>query len=694
MSELADVSVASAATAGSRDPLLQPLQLKHLALKNRVMSTAHAPAYVEDGLPKLRYQLYHEEKAKGGLALTMFGGSSSIAADSPSSFGQIDISHDRIIPVFQEFAGRIHRHGCALMIQITHAGRRTRWDTGDWLPPVSPSPLREHQHRSFPKEMEVEDIRRVQKAYGAAARRAREGGLDGVEVICSSHLPDQFWSPAMNKRTDAYGGSLTNRIRFSLEMFGEIRRQVGDAYVVGIRMSANEMLEGGMGPEESLEIAARHAESGLIDYVSVVGADATTDLGISKMIPSMGQPTAPFLQPTRAIRQAIRLPVFHAARITDLSTARHAVAEGYTDMVGMTRAHMADPHIVAKMLRGEEDRIRPCVGAGYCIDRIYTGGDALCLHNPATGRERTMPHVVRPGAGPRKRVVVVGGGPAGLEAARVSAARGHAVTLLEATDRLGGQINLAAGLERRREIIGIAGWLAREVELAGVEVWLNSFAEAGDVLALEPDVVFVAAGGTPNLDFSGSDESLVTSGWDLLSGQAALSGEVLVYDENGQHQGPTAAEFLARRGAKVTFVVPDRMPAVELGATNSAQFMKALYENGVAFVPDLALRGVRREGNRLVATFRNMYTERRVERQADHVVVEHGTLPADGLYHDLKAASRNGGEIDQDALLAGRPQDVSANPDGRFMLFRVGDVVASRNIHAAIFDSLRLAKDI
>ncbi len=678
----------------SRDPLLQPLQLKHLTLKNRVMSTAHAPAYVEDGLPKLRYQLYHEEKAKGGLALTMFGGSSSIATDSPSSFGQIDISHDRIIPILQEFSQRIHRHDCALMIQITHAGRRTRWDTGDWLPPVSPSPLREYQHRSFPKEMEIEDIRRIQKAYGAAAQRAREGGLDGVEVICSSHLPDQFWSPTMNRRTDAYGGSLDNRIRFSLEMFEEIRRRVGPDYIVGIRMSAHEMLEGGMSPEESLEIAVRHAESGLIDYVNVVAADATTDLGISKMIPNMGQPTAPFLELTRTIRQAIGLPVFHAARITDLSTARHAVAEGYTDMVGMTRAHIADPHIVAKMLRGEEDRIRPCVGAGYCIDRIYVGGEALCLHNPATGRERTMPHVIRPSVGPSKRVVVVGGGPAGLEAARVAAARGHVVTLLEATDRLGGQINLAARLERRREIIGITDWLIREVELAGVEVRLNSYAEAGDVLALAPDIVFVATGGMPNLGFFGPGEDLVISSWDLLSGQETLSGEVLVYDENGQHQGPTVAEFLARRGVKVTFVVPDRMPAVELGATNSAQSMKALYENGVAFVPDLALRGVRREGNRLVVTFRNLYTEQYLERQADHVVVEHGTLPADEVYRELKAASRNHGEIDQDALLAGRPQDLSANPDGRFMLFRVGDAVASRNIHAAIFDSLRLAKDI
>ncbi|MFO1075790.1 MAG: NADH:flavin oxidoreductase [Geminicoccaceae bacterium] len=676
------------------DPLLQPLQLRHLTLRNRVMSTAHAPSYVEDGLPGLRYQLYHEEKAKGGLALTMFGGSSSVAADSPSSFGQIDISGDRIIPVLQAFAQRIHAHGCALMIQLTHAGRRTRWDTGDWLPTVSASPLREQQHRSFPKELEPEDIRRIHKAYGAAALRAKEGGLDGLEVICSSHLPDQFWSPTMNRRSDGYGGSLPNRIRFSLEMFEEIRRRVGPDYVVGIRMSANEMLEGGLSPEESLEIAVRHAASGLIDFVNVVGADATTDLGISKLIPTMGQRSGPFLDHARAIRAAVGIPVFHATRITDLSTARHAIADGCADMVGMTRAHIADPHIVAKLKRGEEDRIRPCVGAGYCIDRIYVGGDALCLHNPATGRERTMPHSVRPGDGPRRRVVVVGGGPAGLEAARVSALRGHEVRLYEASDRLGGQVNLAARLERRREIIGITDWLAREVELAGVAVELNRYVEPEEVMALEPDIVVVATGGVPNTEFFGAGAELVLSGWDVLAQPQRLTGEVLVYDENGQHQGPSVAELLARQGASVTFVVPDRMPLVELGATNSAQFMKALYGHGVRFVPDLALRGVRREGNRLVATFKNLYTERQEELAAAHIVVEHGTLPAAELYHGLKERSRNHGEIDLEALLAGRPQALLANPDGRFQLFRVGDAVTSRNIHAAIYDSLRLCKDL
>ncbi|MFO1035431.1 MAG: NADH:flavin oxidoreductase [Geminicoccaceae bacterium] len=675
------------------DPLLEPLQLRHLTLKNRIMSTAHAPSYVQDGLPQERYQLYHEEKAKGGLALSMFGGSSSVAADSPSSFGQIDISHDRIIPVLQQFSERMHRHGCALMIQLTHAGRRTRWDTGDWLPTVSASPVREHQHRSFPKEMEIEDIRRIQKAYAAAARRARDGGLDGVELICSSHLPDQFWSRAVNQRSDGYGGSVENRIRFTLELLETIRAEVGADFLLGIRMSGDDMMEGANSPEEQLEIAVRHARTGMIDFLNIVGAEASTDLGISKLIPTMGQRTAPFVERAAAIKRAAGLPVFHATRITDLSTARHIIAEGLVDMVGMTRAHIADPYIVTKLKEGEEDRIRPCVGAGYCIDRIYVGADALCLHNPATGREKTMPQIVRRGDGSKRKVVVVGGGPAGLEAARVSARRGHEVTLFEATGQLGGQVNLAARLDRRREILGITGWLQREVELAGVDVRLDTYVESQELLDTGADVIVIATGGVPNTDWFGEGGDLVISSWDVLAGQVQLSGRVLVYDENGQHQGPSVAEYLAKRGAEVEFVVPDRMPAIELGATNSSRFMKELYDAGVRFHPDLQLKSVRRDGNRLSGSFCNMYTERRSELGADHIVVEHGTQPAADLYFELKAGSRNQGEIDLDAVTQAQPQPAFADHGG-YLLYRVGDAVTSRNIHAAIYDSLRLLKDL
>ncbi|HEX6012353.1 MAG TPA: FAD-dependent oxidoreductase, partial [Geminicoccaceae bacterium] len=403
----------------------------------------------------------------------------------------------------------------------------------------------------------------------------------------------------------------------------------------------------------------------------------------------------PFLELAGRVRRATGLPVFQASRIPDLSTARWALEQGFVDMVGMTRAHIADPHVVAKTLRGEEHRIRPCVGMGYCIDRIYQGKDALCIHNAATGREATMSHAVPASAGPKRKVVVVGGGVGGMEAARVARLRGHDVVLLEATDRLGGQINLAAKAPGREEIAGIAGWLASELEILGVEVRLNSYAETEDVLALGPDVVIVATGGLPDTSFLEAGEELVTSVWDVLGGYVEPAGDVLLYDDHGWHQGPSTAVALAKKGgAAVEMVTPDRMVAFEVGATNYPNYLRDIYRHGVKLTPDLELRSVRREGNRLVASFWNEYSGEAVERAVDQVVVEHGTLPADELYHGLKDGSKNGGEVDVDGLVAGAPAEIVVNPEGSYLLYRVGDAVSSRNIHAAIYDALRLCKNL
>ena len=677
----------------SRYPhLLEPFRLRHLTFKNRLMSTSHAPGYVEDRHPKLRYQLYHEEKAKGGLALTMFGGSSNIAPDSPSAFGQIYIGDDSIIPVLREFSERVHRHGCAIMCQITHMGHRTLWNVEDWLPPLAPSVVREHAHRSFPKEMDRSDIRRVVRAFGDAALRCKEGGLDGTELLAHGHLINQFWSPLVNRRTDEYGGSLENRARFGLEVLEEVRRRAGDDFLVGIRMMGDEMKEGGLTRDDCLALGKIYADTGMCDFLNVIAGQVGDERGLSKALPSMAGPRAPFVHIAARMKEETGIAVFHATRIADLATAEHCVREGFVDMVAMTRAHMADPHIVAKMMRGEEERIRPCVGAGYCIDRIYIGGDALCLHNPATGREKTMPHVVERGPGPRRKVVVVGAGPAGLEAARVSALRGHEVVVFEAAAQPGGQVVLAAKATWRKDLLDIVGWLAAEIEHLGVTVHLNRYAEAEDVLAERPDIVVVATGGVPNVEWVEGAEHVV-SVWDVLGGQVEPGAEVLVFDDHGDHQAPSAAEFLAARGSAVELVTPDRMSAHEIGATNFPAYLESFYSKGVRLTPDHRLRRVEREGNRLRAVIRNEYSDADVERHVDQVVVEHGTLPAAELFHALAPKARNEGELDIESLIAGRPQELATNEDGEFMLFRVGDAVASRNIHAAIYDSLRLCKE-
>ena len=676
----------------STDPLLQPFQLKHLTLRNRIMSTSHEPAYSEDGMPKARYRLYHVEKAKGGIAMTMTAGSAVVAEDSPEAFGNLHAYKDEIVPWLKQLTDECHEHGSAVMIQLTHLGRRTNWNKADWLPVVSPSMVREPAHRSFPKVAEDWDLERIIKAYGAGAQRMQAAGLDGIELECYGHLIDAFWSPATNHRDDEWGGSLDNRLRFTHRVLDEIRGAVGSEFIVGLRLVVDEDWELGLTREEGLEISRRLVAGGQVDFLNVIRGHIETDAALSDVIPVQGTPAAPHLDFTGEVREATKFPVFHAARINDVATARHAVAEGKLDMVGMTRAHIADPHIALKIAEGREEEIRPCVGATYCLDRIYEGHEALCIHNPATGREATMPHVLVPSSGPKRRVVVVGAGPAGLEAARVSAERGHEVVLFEAADRPGGQVRLAARQRRRSELIGIADWRMARCEALGVEARFNTLAEAEDVLAEDPAVVIVATGGLPNTAILQSGEELVASSWDLLSGDVAPGEDVLLYDDNGAHPGMQAAELLAEAGARLEVVSPERFFAPEIGGLNHVAYARTLQSHGARVTINTRLRAVRRDGNKLTAVLGSDYQDGTEERQVDQVVVEHATLPLDELYFALKEGSVNRGEVDYPALIDGRAQSIRSNPEGGYQLFRIGDAVASRNIHAAIYDALRLCK--
>ncbi len=678
----------------SRDPLLEPFRLRHLTLRNRFLSTAHEPSYTEDGMPKERYRLYHREKAKGGIALTMIGGSAVVAPDSPQAFGNIVLYRDEVVRWLRELVDDVHEHGAAVMIQITHLGRRTTWNKAHWLPVVAPSPVREPAHRAFPKEAEDWDLARIVRAYADAAERCREAGLDGLEFEMYGHLLDQFWSPATNRRGDAYGGSLDNRMRFSLQVLAAVRERVGPDFVVGCRLVCDEDWDRGLSRKDGLEIARRLSASGQVDFLNVIRGHIDTDAALSHVIPGMGSRSAPSLDFAGEVRGEARIPVFHASRIQDVATARHAVSSGKLDMVGMTRAHIADPHIAAKVAAGREHDVRPCVGMGYCIDRIYFGHDALCIHNPATGREADLPHEIAGKAPDRRKVVVVGAGPAGLEAARVAAERGHAVVLFEAAAEAGGQVLLTAGLKRRREIMGIVEWRLQRCRDHGVDIRFNAWAEADDVLAAQPDVVVVATGGLPDTSFLDAGADLVTTSWDLLSGSTKPAGTVLLYDDEGGHAGMTAAEFLARSGASLEVVTPERALAPEVGGTNYPVYFRALSQADARITLNLRLERVERDGNALVARFSDDYGKRIVERRAEQVVVEHGTLPNAELYFALKELSANRGEVDHGALIAGRPQDVRTHPAGTFTLWRIGDAVSSRNIHAAVYDALRLMKDV
>jgi 2,4-dienoyl-CoA reductase-like NADH-dependent reductase (Old Yellow Enzyme family) len=681
--------------------LFSPLTLNQVTLRNRVVSTAHAEVYAEaGGLPGERYIRYYEEKAKGGLGLAICGGSSTVSVDSPQGWWKsVNLTTDKVIEPLSRLAEAMHRHGAKIMIQATHMGRRTAWHGENWPHLVSPSGIREPVHRGNAKIIEIEEIRRIVADFAAAAKRVKQAGMDGIEISAAhQQLIDQFWSPRVNQRSDEYGGSLQNRMRFGVEVLTAVREAVGSDFCVGLRMCGDEFHEDGVDHETAKEIAQAMSASGLIDFLSVVGSGADTHNTLANCMPPMALPPEPFVHLAAGIKAVSKVPVMHAQSIRDAGQAERILSSGMVDLVGMTRAQIADPHMVIKIRDGREDEIKQCVGANYCIDRQYNGLDVLCVQNAATSREQSMPHQIARSRGPKRKVVVVGAGPAGLEAARVARERGHDVVLFERSDVVGGQINLAAKAPQREQMAGIVRWFDMETRRLGVDRRLGVNADEAMIMAEQPDIVVLATGGsnyTGQVAAWGIAEGLSVSSWDILQGRVAPGKNVLVYDGISTHAGFGVADFLASRGSLVEIVTPDVKIADDTGGTTFPIFYRRLYAQGVIPTPNYWLDRVYAEGDKKVAVLRNEYTEIQEERVVDQVVIENGILPNDHLYWSLKPQSLNRGQIDVNKLFATEPQPALAETlgDGRFLLFRVGDCISMHNIHAAIYDALRLCKD-
>ncbi len=684
------------------DAIFQPIEIGKLTIRNRVVSTAHAEVHATDGgMTTDRYVKYYEEKAKGGCGLCICGGSSVVSIDSPQAWwSSVNLSTDRIIPHFQNLADAVHKHGGKIMIQITHMGRRSRWDGYNWSTLLSPSGIREPVHRSTCKTIEPEEIERIIGDYAQAARRAKEGGLDGVELSAvHQHLIDQFWSPRVNKRTDEWGGSFENRMRFGMEVLKAVREEVGPDFVVGMRICGDEFHPDGLTHEDMKQIAAYYDATGLLDFFGVIGSGCDTHNTLANVIPNMSFPPEPFLHLASGIKEVVKVPVIHAQNIKDPNQAQRILEGGYVDMVGMTRAHIADPHIIAKIKMGQIDQIRQCVGANYCIDRQYQGLDVLCIQNAATSREYMgLPHIIEKTEGVIRKVVVVGGGPAGMEAARVAAERGHSVVLFEGQAQLGGQITLAAKAPQRDQMAGITRWYQLELARLNVDVRLNSFADEHTIKAEQPDIVILAVGGKPFIDQFpewGAEEGLVVSSWDILDGKVEPGKNVLVYDTICEFSGMSVADYLSEKGSQVELVTDDIKPGAAVGGTTFPTYYRSLYPKEVIMTSDLALHKVYREGEQLIAVLENEYTGQLEERVVDQVVVENGVRPDEALYYALKPQSLNKGQVDIEALYAieAQPSLQTSTQGDDFLLFRLGDCTAPRNTHAAIYDALRLCKD-
>ncbi|AZL10948.1 FAD-dependent oxidoreductase [Brevibacterium aurantiacum] len=683
----------------SLDPLLQPFTLGPVQLKNRIVSTAHEPAYTELGMPKDRYRLYHREKARGGVGLTMTAGSAIVSKDSPAAFGNVDLSTDEVIPWLAAIADDCHAEGTAVMIQLTHLGPRNSNFTADWLPLISASRHREPTHRSFTKAMEEFDIERVVDDFAAATARVKAAGFDGLEFLHTGHLIDYFFASRFNEREDEYNGDLAARMRFPLQII-DAMRGASEGLALGVRMSVLEQLDDGITEEASIEVLKEYAAHG-VDFLNLNVGSISSDKELAEAIPGMGTPSAPWLETCRRIRQAIDIPVLHAARIADAPTARFAIEDGCVDLVGMTRAQLADPYLVKKIEEKREDDIRPCVGANMCLDSIYTSGAATCIHNPASGREADLPQeITRDVESGPKHIVIVGAGPAGLEAARVAAVRGHRVTVLEADEAVGGQVRIAARSQRRRDLIGIIDWRAQQCKKNGVDIRLGTFAEEDDVLALSPDVVIIATGGVPDSSYPFREQGPSFDVWDVMNDALRNKSRVLVFDDHGFYPALDAVEHLARNGQEVTYVSPERTIGVDVGSMNSPAYLQVFSEFGVKVHLGERLAAKPKINGKLVtARLRNDYSGIETELETDAVVVDFGTTPNDDVYFALKPHSSNHGEIDIDSWIHGQPQPahrIGSNPSttaeasAPFALYRIGDSVASRNVHAAVLEGLRV----
>jgi 2,4-dienoyl-CoA reductase-like NADH-dependent reductase (Old Yellow Enzyme family) len=653
--------------------LFEPISLGSVEVRNRIVMTGHGTGFAEDFLPSERHVAYYRERALGGAGLIgmAFPQIHPTSQDVP---GEPRAYDPRIVPGLTKISKAVHEHGARIVMQLGHGGRQgasTFTERALWSPSNVPCPF----NLEMPKEMEPEDIAEIVEAHAIGARHARAGGMDGVEIHSGygGYLLASFLSPFSNFRDDEYGGSLANRIRIVAQVIAAIRAEVGPDYLVGLNLQGHDFSPGGLVAEDAREIARALAATEGIDYICV---KAATYFEANQNVPDMQHPKLIWEPLAAAVKEGVSIPVIAVGRINEPLDAVGVLNRGHADMVAMTRAQIADPELANKMREGRSDEIRRCIGCNQgCIDRLFKMTTATCVHNPAAGYELELGIGTLRAAESARRVVVVGGGPAGLKAAEIAARRGHQVTLLERRPRLGGQLRLAASVKGRSEIAGVFNHLEDQLERLDVDVRLETDGTTEEVMSLRPDAVIVASGSAPRRELIGNvaqglhdtpglDRADVHDVWDILEHGVEAGRRVLVVDDGeGSWKAISIALQLAGDGHEVHISTPLPHVGAKIGPFSQSKLIPRLFESGMALHPFASLRAVDDAG----ATLVERGVEIRIET-LDSVILAGWHHPVNDVYFGLKEAGT--------------------------AVERVGDAIACRSMMEAVHEGERAARRI
>lgn len=650
-----------AAPALRRPLLWSPLQLGPVTVRNRLVFSAHLTNYARDGRPSAQHAAYYAARAAGGAGLIITEEHSTHATDWPYE-KLIHGFHRDVIPGYKRITDAVHRHKVPIFAQLNHNGGQAS-SMYSRLPVWAPSPVADPLFREVPKAVDEAEIAEIVAGYARVAEHCAEGGFDGIELQCShSSIVRGFLSPATNIRTDAYGGSLANRARLLLEVVAAVREVIGNRLALGVRLCGDELIEGGTTIDEAVEVARMVEATHQVDYVNTSIGVATASLYMIEASMHIPPGYASFIP--SAIRAAIGLPVVGVGRFKDPLQAERALADGVCDLVGVVRGQIADAEFAAKARAGATDEIRLCLSCNQeCVGRMGLNRWLGCIENPRTGREHEWHETghTAPVALTRS-VLVVGAGPAGLQAAIAAARRGHRVRVVERQAEAGGQVRLAASVPNRAEFGDLVRNQLIECRRLGVTVEYGVDATVELVRAAGADRVVVATGADPARPWwAPGDADWIVDCRDVLTGAAQPSGRVLVVDEIGFHHATSVAELLADRGCTVEIATPGMVVGQDLGITLDMEtwWMRASAK-GIVQSTDLVPMGVESHALNLL----HHPTGQMQAREVDWVVLAVPAAPADALYHQLRAA--------------GLPVE------------RAGDCVAPRRAHAAVVDGERI----